>query len=141
MRDLHSRIKAVPAVNAVTSAGNAAQTAVTVDLQQGGVLAQSCEFIVNYGAKTDGAVAAVLNESDTGVFGGEETPVAAGDLLGTLAGIGAADGIAAANTVAKLGYRGSKRYLQLILTTSSNAGSCPLAAVAVLSHLGHNAAV
>jgi len=131
MRDLHNKVKVARAIDAKTSVGNETITGEVVDLAGH----KSVEFVISYGNKTDGAVAIELQECDTS--GGVYTPVADTDLLGTEAAAGVADGTAGANTVKKLGYRGSKQFLKLVATVSSNAGSCPLSAVAVLGHPNH----
>jgi hypothetical protein len=131
MRDLHNKVKVAPAIHPVTSVGNETITGPVVDLAG----YKSAEFAIAYGNKTDGAVAIELQECETS--GGAYTAVADADLLGTEAAAGVADGVAGANTTKKLGYRGSKQFLKLVATVSSNAGSCPLAAVAVLGHPNH----
>jgi peptidoglycan hydrolase-like protein with peptidoglycan-binding domain len=128
---LHNKVKVARAIDAVTSVGNEVITGQAVDLAG----YKSAEFAISYGNKTDGAVAVELQECDT--VGGAYTAVADADLLGTEAAVSVADGVAGANTVKKLGYRGSKLFLKLVATITSNAGSCPLSAVAVLGHPNH----
>jgi hypothetical protein len=141
MRDLYNRVSVVRVLDPVARA-NGTYNGVTVDRQNSGKLSQSCLFVQNIGTKTDGVLTAALKESDTGVFAGEENDVASTDLSGSLSDLNAADAGAGQNTVAKLGYRGAKRYLRLIQVVSADAGSNnTFGVVAVLGHIGHNAAV
>jgi hypothetical protein len=66
-----------------------------------------------------------MKESDTGAFGGEETDVAAADLLGTLAL--ASFIFSDDNKCFKIGYRGNKRYVKAIVTPANNTGAANIA--------------
>lgn len=132
MKDLHNNIKTTLAVAPKTSTGNEAIVGEIIDLAG----YRSCEFAIAYGDKADGAVAVLVEEDDDAALA-TAAAVADADLLGTEADAGVADGTAGANSVKKIGYRGTKRYVRLTLTTSSNAGSCPVGAVAILGHPSH----
>ncbi len=94
----------------------------------------SCELIIAYGNMTDADVTTVvlLEESnDSGMSGANAVDDA--DLIGTELAAAAAFGDD--HKVAKLGYKGIKRYLRLTITpTGNNSGALPVGAVAVLSH-------
>lgn len=114
MKDLHSNAKQILAVNAVVLGATGAITGAIIDRQgYGGV-----EFLVAYGSvtTTGSVVTALLKEGDvTGTL----TSVADTDLLGTEALVSLAAGARVAGTgkevVKRLGYKGSKRYVQLTL--------------------------
>ena len=73
-------------------------------------------------ADADATFAVTAKESDTGSFGGEETVVAAADMLGTLAL--ASFIFSDDNKVFKLGFReGAKRYKQVTITPANNSGN------------------
>ncbi len=108
MRDLHSRLGAVaslvPAVHAATLKGS------EVDLQgfDGALL------VVNTGAIAgSGLYVMSLQESDT-TTDGDFSDVAAADTIGD-----ALPASLAENTVYKLGYIGTKRYLRAVITKTS----------------------
>lgn len=92
-----------PAVQTATVKGSA------VDLQG----YNSATAIINTGAIAGaGNFTATIQESDT-TTDGDFSDVAAGDLLGTLPAALAAD------SVYKQGYRGTKRYVRVVLTLNS----------------------
>jgi hypothetical protein len=127
VKDIANITKTVPAIPAVTSGTNEELASVAVD--RAGY--QSCMFVASIGDKTDGTVAFEMQEGDTDE---PTTPVADADLSVTEASIAIGDAAAGANTVKKIGYKGNKRYVRLVATVASNAGSCPVSAVAVLGH-------
>jgi hypothetical protein len=131
MRDLHNNVKVARALDAVTSAANEVLTGQVIDLAG----YKSAEIAISYGNKTDGAAAVELQECATS--GGVYTAVADEDLLGTEAAVSVADGVAGANTVKKLGYKGAKQFIKVVVTITSNAGALPVSAVAVLGHPNH----
>lgn len=94
----------------------------------------SVDFAILYGTMTDAdvTVAITLAESaDSGMSG--SNAVAAADLIGTLAA--ASLTFADDNKCAKLGYKGSKRYLRMTATpTGNNSGALPIAATCSLGH-------
>lgn len=132
MKDLHNNIKRVVAVSPKTSVGNEALVGGIIDLAG----YQSCEFVIATGVKTDGTITPSLEEGDDSGLA-DTGAVAAADLLGTIADATFADAAAGSESVKTFGYRGSKRYVRLTLTIASNAGSCPVGAVADLGHPNH----
>jgi hypothetical protein len=128
MRDLRSSIAVRPVIAPVVVSDNTAQVGTVIDRQG----FDSLSYAVSAGvlADADATFACLLEEADA--VGGPFTAVADADLLGTEAAASftfADDGV-----VRTLGYRGSKRYTRLTITPSGNAGSAPIAAVAILGH-------
>lgn len=131
MHDLHNNVAIRPAISpvAVGTTGTG-QTGVIIDRRGfGGV-----EFIIGYGAVTSTAAVftATIKEGDvTGTL----TSVADADLVGTEAdaGLGAAvrtDGVGD-KVAKKVGYKGTKPYVQCNVKSTATAGA-PVSAVAVL---------
>lgn len=126
--DLHSNIKQALAIIPAAIGANATKTGAILDRQgYGGV-----EFVVSYGSvtTTGTVVTAVLKEGDVT---GSLTSVADDDLLGTEALASLAAGARVAGTgkeVSKrLGYKGTKRYVQLSLVqTGTTSVGCVSAA-------------
>jgi hypothetical protein len=93
------------------------------------------EFLVGYGAitTTGSVVTAVLKEGDAT---GSLTSVADADLVGTEALAGLAAGARTSGTsqqvVKRLGYKGTKRYVQLSLTNSGTTSAGVFWADAIL---------
>lgn len=116
MRDLYHNIATVQAVApAVLSATN---TSAAMDL----LGFESAAIVINTGAIVSlGDFTAKLTECDTS--GGTYTDVAAADLIGTFPASLAAD------SVVKVGYIGSKRFLKSVITKNSGTS---IAAGAVL---------
>lgn len=132
MKDLHNNIKVTPAVHPKTSVGNEALVGEIID--RAGY--ESLEFAISYGTKTDGTVTVLVEDGDDAALA-DAAAVADADLHGTEAAAGAADAADSSESAKKIGYRGSKRYVRMTLTTASNAGSCPVSAVAILGHASH----
>ncbi|MGQ3041107.1 MAG: hypothetical protein ACT6TH_15300 [Brevundimonas sp.] len=107
MRDLYNDIGLVSAViPAVISATN---TSAAIDLAG----YESATLLINTGAiASAGDFTPKLQESDT-TTSGDFTDVAAGDLIGTFPTSLAAD------TLYKVGYSGTKRYVRTVLTKNS----------------------
>lgn len=131
MREFFNSTYTVPAVSPITSVTNEVLTAIAVDRLN----FESALFEIAIGAKTDGAVAVEVQESDAS--GSGYTAAADADLIGLEATAGVADSTAGANSVRKIGYKGIKRYLKLVLTITSNAGSLPISATCLLGHGRH----
>lgn len=74
---------------------------------------ESAMAVVHFGAYTDGTHTASLEESDAS--GSGYAAVAAGDLLGSFTAVAASGG---ANTIQTVGYRGRKRYVRVVMTSS-----------------------
>lgn len=132
MNDLHGNIKQALAVIPAAIGANATKTGSIIDRQgYGGV-----EFLVTYGSvtTTGSVLTAVLKEGDvTGTL----TSVADADLLGTeaLASLLAATPRTAGTTkevTKRLGYRGSKRYVQLSIVQTGVTSAGAVSASAVL---------
>ena len=108
MRDLHNNIDAERTIAAVAGAA----TGKVVDLQG----YKGCEFIISYGSvtATDATITPVVKEGDAT---GTMTSVADANLLGTEALAAIAAGTPRTsnsnkNVVKRLGYIGTKRYVQ-----------------------------
>lgn len=119
MRDIVHNIKIVQAIAPAVLAATA--TSAAIDLK--GV--ESIAFVINSGAIVGaGAFSAKIQESDTPTAG-DFTDVPTAYELGELPEVLAAD------SVAKIGYRGHKRYVRLVLTKDSGT-SLAAGAVAVM---------
>lgn len=131
-KDLHGNIKQMLALSPVALGATGTSAGKIIDRQgYGGV-----EFLVGYGAvTTTGSVVAVLVKE--GDVTGTLTSVADGDLVGTeaLAGLPATtprtSGVSQ-QVVKRIGYRGSKRYVQVSLTNSGVTSAGLMWADAVL---------
>lgn len=129
--EIHSNIKQVQAIIPAAIGANATKTGAIIDRRDyGGV-----EFIVSYGSvtTTGSIVTLVLKEGDvTGTL----TSVADADLIGTEALASLLAGARVAGTgkeVAKrLGYKGTKRYVQLSAVQTGVTSVGCIAADAIL---------
>lgn len=129
--DLHSNVKQYLAIIPAAIGANATKTGNIIDRQgYGGV-----EFLVSYGSvtTTGSIVTLVLKEGDvTGTL----TSVADADLLGTEALASLAAGARVAGTgkevTKRLGYKGTKRYVQLSAVQTGTTSVGCIAASAVL---------
>jgi len=129
--DLQSNMKQVQAIIPAAIGANATKTGAIIDRQgYGGV-----EFVIDYGSvtTTGSVVTIVAKEGDTS---GAMTSIADADLLGTetLASLLAATPRTAGSTkeVSKrLGYKGSKRYVQVnaVQTGTSSVGCIAASAI------------
>lgn len=133
MKDQHEKIRTLTAIAPVavgtTGTGQAGKI---IDTQgYGGI-----EFVIAYGSitATNAVFTAVVKEGDVT---GTMTSVADADLLGTelLAGVAAAatrtSGVSK-NVTKRIGYKGSKRYVQLAKLSSTVTAGTLVSAVAVL---------
>jgi len=111
MRDMKHNISAVQvfAPAAVTSTANGT----TVDLAG----FNACTFVFDIGVGTDGGFAFSIEESDND---SDWTTVDAGDLIGTAPDITAAASPAEDETIATVGYVGSKRYVRAAVTVTGS---------------------
>lgn len=135
MKDLHSKVRTAQALAPAALTTVAGRTGKIIDLQgYGGV-----EFVVNYGSitATNATITVGMKEGDAT---GSLTSVADADLLGTeaLAGIaaGARTSGVGKNVTKRIGYTGSKRYVQLNVVSSTVTAATILSATAVL-HSAH----
>lgn len=124
MRDLANNVAAVQAVApAVLDATN---TSAAIDLQG----FESAAVIINTGAIVSaGDFTAKLQESDT-TTGGDFTDVVAANLVGSFPASLVAD------SVVKVGYVGSKRYLRTVIT--KNSGTSIAAGAVILKGDAHS---
>lgn len=92
---------------------------------------EACEFVINVGELADAnATFTVLVEDGDDSALADAAAVSDSELLGTEAG--ASFTFAGDNTVEKIGYRGSKRYVRLTITPSGNTGNAFVSAVAAM---------
>lgn len=129
--DLHSNIKQIQAIIPAAIGANATKTGAIIDRQGfGGV-----EFLVSYGSVTTTGTVVTLVAKEGDVTG-TLTSVADADLLGTEALASLAAGARVAGTgkeVSKrLGYKGTKRYVQLNAVQSGVTSVGCVSAVAVM---------
>ncbi|WP_376959663.1 hypothetical protein ABNQ39_07070 [Azospirillum sp. A26] len=127
MRDLHNNLAFVVALNTAAITSNTATIGAIIDTRG----FDSLEFAIKSGTLTDGTYTPALTEGDAPDLS-DGSPVAAGDLLGTVA-----DATFAAtddNKVKKLGYRGNKRFVRLSLVSAGAATGGTIGAVAALGH-------
>ena len=126
MRGNVDKLHLARAISPVSVADTTAQTSEYVDVKG----YNKCTFAIAIGsvADADATFAVTMTECDTS--GGSYTAVAAADISGTLtlAGFQFDDD----NEVRKVGYKGSKRYVKLVITPSANASAALMSAVAVL---------
>jgi hypothetical protein len=126
-RDLHSNITLRTAIPPISIATNVATLSSIIDRQG----YESLEFLILSGLITSGTavftVSIAHGESPTLADGAAVDPT---QLLGTPAG--ASFTFANPSSQFRIGYIGGKRYVQLTITTSSNAAAALLAAVALL---------
>lgn len=127
MRDLFNSINPIQCISPVVISDNTASVGTIVDRQG----YDSLTYIISTGtlADVDATFAILLEDGDDSGLS-DAAAVADSDLLGTevLAGFVFSDD----DQTFKLGYNGSKRFSRLTLTPSANAGSAPVAVVAVL---------
>jgi hypothetical protein len=133
-RDLHNHLHFVNAEPPVTQTNSdTAFTSATIDTAG----YESLEFVIALGGLTDADVTAtvVMNESDDSGMSGSNA-VADANLLGTEAACAFQFGDD--NGIRKIGYVGSKRYVNLVITPSgNNSGALPISVLAILGHPRH----
>jgi hypothetical protein len=127
-KDLHSRLGLVAALMAASVADNTVQTGATVDLQG----FESCTFAVQSGtlADADATFTVKLQHGDL-ANGSDMADVTAADLIGAAPVFSAATDD---NVARKVGYRGTKRYVRVVITPASNAAAAAFSALAILGH-------
>lgn len=127
LHDEYNQYDVKRAISPLAGTDDTAFVSQVIDLQG----YDSCTFYIATGTLADaGATFTTLLEHDTASGFGTATAVDDADMLGTEA----AASFTQANddSVFKLGYKGSKRYVRLTITPSGNASSAPVAAVCVL---------
>lgn len=94
---------------------------------------ESCSFLWHAATIADGTFTPVIEESDTGAFGGEENAVSDDDLTVTEASVALTAG---GQDVPKiLGYKGDKRYVRFtIASTGTSSGGTGFSAVCLRGH-------
>jgi len=130
MRDLHNNIDVRKGIAPYDhSTGDAAVTTEIIDRQG----FDSLEFIIMTGsiADSDTEITVLVQEGDDPTLS-DAASVADVDLLGTeaLASFGHDND----NSVFKIGYTGSKRYVRMTLTPANNTGAMLLAVAVILGH-------
>lgn len=128
-RDLHNDIKLTLALAPQAITSDTTTTGATIDTQG----FASVEFAIASGVLTDGTYTPAIYESDDSGMSGETAVTAAGDLLGTIAGVTYTAG-APDSTVKKIGYRGSKRYVRLKIASTGTTSGGLMGAVAALGN-------
>lgn len=129
-REIHNVLHFVPLFDpkaAVTD--NTAQTSAIIDTAG----YNAVEFVMNTGtlSDADATFAVTIAESDAANMSGSNA-VAASQLVGTLTQ--ASFDFATDSKVRKIGYTGSKRYVQVTVTPANNTGNLFLSGVAVLGY-------
>lgn len=131
MQQVHENVKAMLALSAVAAGATGASAGKIIDRKgYAGV-----EFIIGYGAvtTTGSIITALLKEGDAT---GSLASVADGDLLGTEALASLLAGARASGTgqqvVKRVGYKGTKRYVQLTLTNTGTTSAGVMWADAIL---------
>lgn len=133
-RDIHNSIKFKQALTPVAATtDNTAYTSAILDTQN----FDANEFVLNIGslADVDVTFTSLFEEGDVSNLS-DAAAIASTDLLGTLASTvtaGVGDkfnpGFADDNTVRKIGYKGSKRYIRMTITPAANTGNVFLSAI------------
>ncbi len=126
-KDLHNRIKASRAISPLTGTDNTAFVSQIID--RAGY--EALTFVIATGTIADADVnVVILVEDGNNASLTDAAAVADAFLIGTEApDLFYNDD----DKVRKISYIGPKRYVRLTLTPANNAGSLPLAAVAILS--------
>jgi hypothetical protein len=119
MKDLYSITKELVALNPATISSSTTTSGAIIDLQgYEGVM-----FVLQTGARTDGTYTPLIQEGDDSGLS-DAAAVADADLLPSGTGQEASAAIAAANSVSKIGYRGTKRYVRLqVVSTTVTSGA------------------
>lgn len=128
MQDLFNNVHPVPCISPAVVSDNTAAVGAVTDRQG----YDSLTYVIATGtlADVDATFTTLVEHSDASGSGFEA--VADSDLLGTEAN--ASFAFSDDDKTFKIGYRGTKRYVRLTVTPANNAGSAPLAAVALLGH-------
>lgn len=127
-KDIHNQIEARTCIP-VTRQTNSSTAIVSSIIDMLGY--DVCEFVIATGALTDADATFAVTMDEGAVSNlSDAAAVATADKLGTLPALT----FASDNTVAKVGYKGSKRYVRLTVTpTSNDAGNCDISCVAILA--------
>lgn len=126
-KDLARCIGAIVALATVSVADDTPQNGAIIDTQG----FESLTVAVQSGALTDAdATFAVKLQHGNEADGSDLADVAADDLLGAAPAFTFADD----NVVKRVGYRGTKRYVRVVVTPANNLAAAQFSAVAVLGH-------
>lgn len=126
--DLKNNISVENALNIQAITTNTTTAGVEVDTQG----FESVTFVIETGARTDGTVTPLIQESDTsGSFSGS---VADEDLIGTEAEAA----LSAAQSRSIIGYVGKKQFVKLSLVSTSVTSGLTAGASAILGAAKHN---
>jgi hypothetical protein len=131
MRDLHNVVEPRVSTGVIRQTNSSSAVVGSIIDLQG---YDSCEFVIVTGALTDtnATFAVTMDEGNVSNLS-DAAAVAAADLLGTYAG--ASFTFADDNAVKKIGYKGSKRYVRLTVTpTSNDAGNLDMGVVCLLGN-------
>lgn len=133
MRDLYHNIAVVQLMAPVDITTNDTYSSI-VDLQD----FEQCDIIVNLGVCTGATgntyVTPVLQESDSLT----EADFSAVDSANCLGGFSKVDDVAEDNTIQRVGYVGSKRYLRVLMDVTSTMTNVPVSITAILAGARHN---
>lgn len=126
--DLYNNVEARRALSPVSVSDNTAQVSQIIDMQ--GRNSLLWVLVLGSLADADATFAVTMDHGDAANLS-DAASVSSADMLGTLAG--ASFTFSADDTVKKIGYIGTKRYVRLTITPSSNASAALLSVVAILS--------
>jgi len=133
MRDLYHNIAVVQLMAPVDITTNDTYSSI-VDLQD----FEQCDIIVNLGVCTGATgntyVTPILQDSDSLT----EADFAAVGATYYLGGLTKVDDVAEDNTVQRVGYVGSKRYLRVLMDVTSTMSNVPVSITAILAGARHN---
>jgi hypothetical protein len=134
MRDLANNLNFKPAFLPIAAVvDNTVQTSTILDTYGYGAIALA--LVTGTLTDADATFAVAMNESnDSGMAG--SNAVAAGDLIGTTA-LASFD-FTADNVCRKIGYIGSKRYIQATITPANNTGNLFVAGMWVQGKPAHS---
>ena len=122
MHDLFSNVKLTNALNGATISSNTTTAGAIIDTQA----FNTHLFAIRSSARTDGTFTPLVQEGDASDLS-DAADVADADLVGTEAGAA----ITAANKSAKVGYKGSKRYIRLSIVSTSVTSGAHLSALCI----------
>lgn len=126
--DLKNNISVRNALNIAAISTNTTTAGVEIDTQG----FEALTFVIETGARTDGTVTPLIQESDTsGSYSGS---VGDDDLVGLE--VDAA--LSTAQSRSRIGYVGHKRYVRLSLVSTSVTTGLTAGATAILSSARHN---
>lgn len=130
LKDNHNIFDVKRALSPVSVADTTAQVSQIIDMQG----YSSLEFLIATGslADADATFTTLVEEGDVSNLS-DAAAVADADLLGTEAG--ASFIFSDDNSVYKIGYKGTKRYVRLTITPAANASAALLAVVALLEKM------